>query len=105
MSDNPDRRKIRVLIVEDMVEDAELVLRELRRSGFDAEWKRVDTSPEYLACLDASLDIILSDYHMPQFDAPMALQLLQESGLDIPFIIVSGAIGEETAVAAMKQGA
>ncbi len=105
MSETPDRRKIRVLIVEDMVEDAQLVLRELRRSGFDAEWNRVDTKDEYLAQLNGSLDIILSDYHMPQFEAPMALQLLQESGLDIPFIIVSGAIGEETAVAAMKQGA
>jgi len=59
----------------------------------------------YLAQLHADLDVILADYSLPQFDALRALRLLQERGLDIPFIIVSGTIGEELAVSAMKEGA
>jgi PAS domain S-box-containing protein len=94
-----------VLILEDRPDDAELMLHALRRAGFDLEWQRVETAAEYLAHLHADLDVILADYALPQFDALRALQLLQEHGLDIPFIIVSGTIGEELAVVAMKQGA
>ncbi len=96
---------IQVLVVEDNPNDAELVLRELRRAGFDPAGRRVDTEAEYLASLRPELDLILSDFEMPQFNGLRALELLTQSGLDIPFIIVSGTIGEETAVAAMKRGA
>jgi signal transduction histidine kinase len=96
---------LRVLLVEDDPGDAELVLRELRDAGFAPEWDRVDTEAEYLSKLRPGLDVILSDYQMPHFSGGRALALLQQSGLEIPFIIVSGAIGEETTVAAMKQGA
>ena len=96
---------LKILIVEDNPADAELLIRELRRAGFDPEWSRVDTEPEYLASLNENLDGILSDYDMPQFNGLRALELLKERGLEVPFIIVSGTIGEETAVNAMKEGA
>ena len=98
-------RPLRVLIAEDNPDDAELILRELRRAGFDPAWHRVDTEEEYVASLSPDLDIILSDYEMPRFSGLRALDLLNGCGLEIPFIIISGTIGEETAVAAMKQGA
>jgi PAS domain S-box-containing protein len=98
-------RPIRVLLAEDNASDAELILHELRRAGFEPEWHRVDTEAAYLEHLHAGLDIVLSDYQMPEFGAPRALELLQQRGLDVPFIIVSGVISEETAVTAMKQGA
>jgi PAS domain S-box-containing protein len=94
-----------VLLVEDQPADAELVLRALRQAGFAPEWQRVETEAAYLAALDPSLDMILADYALPQFDALRALELLQARRLDIPFIIVSGTIGDEVAVAAMRQGA
>jgi PAS domain S-box-containing protein len=96
---------IKVLVLEDMPTDAELMIHELKRAGFDPEWWRVDTEQDYLASLDVPLDIILSDYSLPQFDALKALQYLLDRQLDIPFIIVSGAITEEVAVECMKQGA
>ena len=96
---------IRVLIAEDNPADAELVLRELRRAGFEPEWERVDTEAAYLDRLHTNPDIILSDYDMPQFGGPRALALLKERGLDIPFIIISGTIGEDVAVDVMKLGA
>ncbi len=96
---------LRMLIVEDNPADAELLVRQLRRADFAPDWKRVDTEPEFLASLDAPLDVILSDYEMPQFSGLRALELVKQRGLEIPFIIVSGTIGEETAVAAMRQGA
>src|SRR5215212_6649132 len=96
---------IRVLMVEDNPNDAELVLRELHRAGFAPDWHRVDTEADFVAHLDSNLDIILSDYQMPQFNGLRALELLQHARLEIPFIIISGTIGEEIAVAAMKRGA
>jgi signal transduction histidine kinase len=95
---------IRVLLVEDDPRDAEMVLQALRRGGFDPEWHRVDTEEEFLARLHAGPDVILSDHALPQFAGPRALQLLKESGLDVPFISVSGTIGEEVAVEAMRHG-
>src|SRR5713226_8053822 len=95
---------LRVLIVEDREADAKLMLHELRRGGFDPAWRRVETEADYLAHLDPSLDIILADYNLPQFGALPALRQLQERELDVPFIIVSGSIGEEAAASAMKQG-
>jgi len=96
---------LRVLILEDRPADAELLLHELRQSGFDPEWQRVETEEEYLAALHPALDIILSDYGLPQFDGLRALQLLRARGLDIPFILISGTIGEDIAVECIKQGA
>jgi PAS domain S-box-containing protein len=96
---------LRVLILEDNPEDAELLVRQLRRSGFEPDWRRVDTEKDYLANLDGQLDIILSDYAMPQFDGMRALELLKQRELDIPFIMVSGTIGEDIAVQAVKKGA
>ena len=99
-------RPLRVLIVEDSEDDAALVLRELRRSGYDPTYERVDTPKTMNAALDQkSWDIVISDYTMPHFSVPAALELLKAKALDLPFIIVSGTIGEEIAVAAMKSGA
>ncbi len=100
-----NNQPLRVLILEDRDADLELILRELRHSGFAPDWTCVATEPDYLAHLDADIDIILADYSLPQFDAQRALRLLQERDLDIPFIIISGSISEELAVAAIKQGA
>ncbi|MBI5842502.1 MAG: PAS domain S-box protein [Chloroflexi bacterium] len=96
---------LRVLILEDRPVDAELLLRELRQAGFDPEWQQVETEEEYLVALHSSLDIILSDYSLPQFDGLSALRLLRTRGFDIPFILISGTIGEEVAVECIKQGA
>ncbi|HVE15750.1 MAG TPA: response regulator, partial [Chthoniobacterales bacterium] len=96
---------LRVLLVEDSPDDAELALRELRRAGFDPDWERVETEAVYLDRLHDGIDIILSDFQMPEFDGMRALRVLKELHLDIPFILISGTIGEEVAVQAMKQGA
>ncbi|MCG3147040.1 MAG: Sensor histidine kinase RcsC [Verrucomicrobiae bacterium] len=96
---------LRVLILEDQPADAELVLRALRRAGYEPLWDRVDTEDDFLARLSPDWELILSDYQMPQFDGLRALQILRKRGLDIPFIIVSGTIGEDLAVAAMRSGA
>ncbi|MGA2053234.1 MAG: PAS domain S-box protein [Opitutales bacterium] len=96
---------LKMLLVEDSPDDAILLVRELLRAGFDPQWTRVDTEADYLASLHAGLDLVISDYAMPQFDGLRALELLKQRGLDIPFIIVSGTIGEDTAVTAMKNGA
>lgn len=98
-------RPLQLLIVEDDATDAELIVRQVRRAGFEPEWHCVDTEADYLAKLRPDLDVILSDYQMPEFSGLRALELLQDRALEIPFIIVSGAIGEETAVATMKLGA
>jgi PAS domain S-box-containing protein len=99
------KRPLRVLLVEDRDTDAEIVLRELRHGGFAPEWERVETEAGFLDSLQRDFDIILSDYAMPQFDGLRALALVKERALKIPFILVSGTMGEETAVMAMKQGA
>ena len=94
-----------ILSIEDQPTDTEIILFELRQWGLEVTCTRVDTEEAFLAHLSADLDIILADYALPRFSALRALELLRQRGLDIPFIIVSGAIGEETAVAAMRQGA
>lgn len=96
---------LKVLVLEDRPADAELVIHQLRRAEFTPEWTQVDTKENYLNALNPSLDIILADYSLPQFDALQALRLLQERDLDIPFILISGTIGEELAVECIKQGA
>ena len=96
---------LKALILEDLQADAELMLHELRRAGFDPNWKRVQSEGEFLANLAPDVDVILADYHLPMFDATRALELLQQRALDIPFIVVSGTITEESAVECMKRGA
>ncbi|HUE98808.1 MAG TPA: PAS domain S-box protein, partial [Anaerolineales bacterium] len=100
------KKPLRVLIVEDSEDDALLLIRELRRGGYDVEFERVETSRAMQSALmQKKWDLILSDYSLPEFDAPKALELLKASGLDLPFILVSGTIGEESAVTALKAGA
>ena len=96
---------LNLLLLEDSVNDAELMLDVLREAGFELTSRRVDSKVDYLHALDQPPDLILSDFSMPQFTARDALQLLQERGLDIPFIVVSGCIGEEMAVECMRAGA
>ncbi|HEY1957261.1 MAG TPA: response regulator [Polyangiaceae bacterium] len=97
------KKNLRVLMVEDSDEDAELVLRELRRS-FEVEFERVQTAEDMTAALDKPWDIIISDYQMPRFSGPAAFNVLKSKGADVPFIIASGTIGEEVAVATMRLG-
>lgn len=99
-------RPLAVLIVEDSEDDTLLVIRELRKSGFDPTTRRVDTPQDMAAALGERVwDLILADYRMPRFSGPQALELVQQAGVDVPFILVSGTVGEETAVAMMKAGA
>jgi signal transduction histidine kinase len=97
-------RSLRVLLIEDSEDDAALTLRTLKRAGMEAEWKRVDTEPALRAALAEAWDLVLCDYTMPQLDAPSAFRIVHELGRDVPFIIVSGTIGEEAAVEAMHLG-
>ncbi|MBN1666234.1 MAG: GAF domain-containing protein [Anaerolineales bacterium] len=97
---------LRVLLIEDSHDDALLLVRVLKREGFEVEFERVDTADAMQAELEQrSWDVIISDYQMPHFSGLAALDVYQDYQLDIPFVIVSGAIGEETAVVAMKSGA
>jgi DNA-binding NtrC family response regulator len=99
-------RSLRALIVEDNEHDALLLVRELSRGGYEPIVERVETAGAMRAALEGQpWDIVLADYALPSFSAPAALSLLQESRRDIPFIIVSGTVGEETAVEAMRAGA
>jgi two-component system, cell cycle sensor histidine kinase and response regulator CckA len=96
---------LKVLILEDYPPDLELLLYELNQAGFEPDWRQAQSEAGFLASLKLSPDIILADYNMPQFNAPRALELLQQQGMDIPFVIVSGTIGEEVAATCIKQGA
>src|SRR5438093_9878418 len=97
---------LRVLLVEDSEDDASLLLHEIKRAGYEPVCKRVQTPDSMEQALEEQpWDIVIADYALPQFDALAALELVQGERLDLPFIIVSGAIGEEVAVAAMKAGA
>jgi len=97
---------LRVLIAEDEPTDAELIVRALRRSGYDPEWQRVDTAEAFDRHLgDAPPDVVISDHAMPQFSAADALDRMQARGLSIPFIVVSHAVGEEEAVGLIRRGA
>ncbi len=96
---------LRVLIVEDLPHDAELMALRLQEDGLDPQWRRAQTEAEYLAGLEPVPDLILCDWHLPRFSGQRALALLRERCLDIPFVIVSGGIGEEAAVEALRLGA
>ncbi len=97
---------LRILIVEDSQDDADLLVNELERGGYELISERVDTPTAMKAALDQKQwDVIIADYNLPSFSAPAALRLVQEQGWDLPFIVVSGCIGEDIAVAVMKAGA
>ena len=96
---------LRVLILEDRPDDALLVAEHLRRAGLAITWERVETEPEFAAKLGAGWDLIIADYSQPEFSAPRALAMLKAANLDIPFIVISGNIGEDAAVEAMRSGA
>jgi signal transduction histidine kinase len=97
---------LKALIVEDNERDAALLMRELNRGGYELESERVETAEGLNAALDRQAwDIVFSDYSMPRFSAPAALSVVRDRGFDLPFIIVSGTVGEETAVEAMRAGA
>lgn len=98
--------RIRLLICEDSDDDAVLVARCLRRGGFDPDYQRVDRASAMAAALRSRPpDLVISDYSMPGFGAEAALTVLHDSGLDVPFILVSGRVGDEPAVALMRAGA
>lgn len=100
------RRLLRVLVIEDSEDDTQLLLRELRRGEYEVEFDRVESTEAMKSALTQKIwDLILSDYSLPSFSAPDALEVLKASGLDLPFIIVSGTIGEESAVTSLKAGA
>jgi two-component system cell cycle sensor histidine kinase/response regulator CckA len=98
-------QQLRVLLVEDQADDAKLILDAVKRAGFDPVWQRVQTDAEYRAALSPDLDVILADFVLPAFSAIRALDALKDTGLDVPFIIVSGSIGEEAAIEALHGGA
>jgi signal transduction histidine kinase len=100
------QKPLHALIVDDSKDDAFLIVREFERGGFDVVSERVDTAPAMQAAMARhGWDVIIADYAMPHFSGLEALQVLKESGLDLPFIVVSGAIGEDVAVEAMRFGA
>ena len=100
------RRSLAVLIVEDSDDDTHLIVNALEEGGFDVHWTRVETAAEVTNALATpGWDIVLADYSLPQFCGVEALNLVQESALDIPFILISGTIGEERAVEALLAGA
>jgi DNA-binding NtrC family response regulator len=99
-------KSLRLLLIEDLEEDAKLLLRYFHRAGYELTSQRVETEAAMQTALAGSgWDLVISDYSLPGFDAMAALKVLQRSGQDLPFIIISGVVGEETAVAAMKAGA
>ena len=99
-------KKLNVLVIEDSQVDAELNVAMLRRAGYDVTYQRVETSEEMLQATTAVCwDIILSDYSMPHFTVLAALEIYHAEGRDIPFIVISGAIGEDKAVQIIRAGA
>jgi signal transduction histidine kinase len=99
-------RVLQILHLEDSELDHELTLAHLKRGGLRAQVRRIDSEAEFLGALDErDWDAIISDYNLPGFSGLVALDLLEASGRDVPFILVSGEIGEDTAVEAMRNGA
>jgi diguanylate cyclase (GGDEF)-like protein/PAS domain S-box-containing protein len=98
-------RPLRALLVEDRDVDAELLMATLRSAGHAFSWTRVQTEADYRTALQTRPDIVFSDYHLPRFSGLNALHILRESGLDIPFILVSGAITEPEAIEVIRLGA
>jgi len=101
-----NHQSLRVLIVEDSEDDVLLIIRELKKGGFNPIYERVETAAAMRKALkEKQWDIILCDYKLPQFSAPSAIALLKETNIDIPILIISGKIGEDTAAECMLVGA
>ena len=99
-------KAFRILLVEDVAYDAELVIHQLQRAGLHFDWRRVETEEDLRSHLsEFSPDIILSDFNLPQFDGISALRIAREMSPEAPFIFVSGTIGEERAIDALRAGA
>lgn len=96
---------LRLLIVEDSVDDRDLLIRTLRTSGLHFDWRAVGTLQDFSDAMSEDWSAVLCDFHLSGFDALSALSLVKQRQIDVPFIIVSGVLGEEAAVAAMKAGA
>ena len=107
MPESTDKKvSLRLLMIEDNPDDEALVLRAIRKGGFNVEHVRVENSEDLLTVLrNKDWDIVLSDYQMPEFNGLAALKIVKDRNKDLPFIIVSGTIGEEVAVEAMRSGA
>jgi PAS domain S-box-containing protein len=100
------KKPLKMLIIEDSPEDAELLVREIKRGGFAPEWRRAVSALDLKAALsEKEWDIVVSDYRIPKLGGMAALEIFKQSGQDAPFILVSGKVGEEAAVEAMKAGA
>lgn len=100
-----DGRSLNLLILEDNADDAALIVRQLRRAGFELTWRRIESEGAFLEQLGPNLDVILADFTLPQWDTLEALSIVRKRELDVPFIIVSGTIDEKVAVEAMRHGA
>src|SRR5580658_122584 len=99
-------RLLRVLIVEDNADDAELMIHSLQRGGLEPIWERVETADELARALASGpWDAVISDYTLPGFGALAALKVVRAADLDLPFVVVSGTVGEEVAVGTMRDGA
>jgi PAS domain S-box-containing protein len=99
-------KALRLLLVEDSEDDAHLLVREMERAGYEIQWGRVDTVAGMRGALEREKwDVVVADYNMPHFSAPEALDLLKRVDLDLPFIVISGSIGDEVGVETMKAGA
>src|SRR5438034_9958181 len=97
---------LKLLILEDNAFDAELEVGQLQAAGYDCDWLRVQTREDFEACLDRpDFELILADYNLPSFDGLSALGLMKERGLEIPFVLISGTLGEERAIESVKAGA
>src|SRR5258706_4559884 len=97
---------LKLLILEDNAFDAELEVGKLQAAGYDCAWTQVETREEFEGHLERSdFDLILADYNLPSFDGLSALRLLRERGLEIPFVLISGTLGEERAIESVKAGA
>ena len=107
MNGNPSRAKpLKVLVIEDSEVDALLLVEQLRAGGYAPDARRVDNAEDLMEALEKQAwDVIFSDHSMPRFSSTEALEIVRSSAFDVPFIIVSGVIGEEAAVAAMRAGA
>ncbi len=101
----PPDRSLRILIVEDVEDDAILVVRQLKRAGFTFQWDRVDTLQALRGAISQPWDAILIDYNLPGFEAPEALETIRAQRRNVPCIIISGTVGEEVAVETIKLGA
>jgi diguanylate cyclase (GGDEF)-like protein len=99
------RGALRVLIVEDQVADAELMVRELGRAGYRLDWQRVETKSDYAAAVESRPDVVLADYSVPGFNALQALDFLRARSADVPLIVVTGSLRDEAAADCIKRGA